>query len=100
MYGRREVKVGRIPLGQRGNSVGDVAPICERFVVPTSRGPSHPTFVMTDQVKKGDAAGVPIYREPECRMPQEEGGWVSLLACGVDLLSYTGMLSTPTSPAA
>ena len=34
-------------------------------------------------------AGVPIYREPGRRMSQEEGGWVSLLARGVDLLSYT-----------
>ena len=33
--------------------------------------------------------GVPIYREPRCCIPLEEGGWVSLLACGVDLLSRT-----------
>ena len=44
---------------------------------------------MTDRMKKGDAAGVPIYREPGRRMPQEKGGWVSLLACGVDLLIHT-----------
>ena len=45
---------------------------------------------MTDQMKKGDAAGVLIYREPGRRMPQEEGGWVSLLHRGLDLLSHTG----------
>ena len=45
---------------------------------------------MTDQVKKGDVAGVPIYREPGRCMLQEEGGWVSLLDRGVDLLSHTG----------
>ena len=45
---------------------------------------------MTDRLKKGDAAGVAIYREPGRRMPQEEGGWVSLLARGVDLMSHTG----------
>ena len=44
---------------------------------------------MADRVQEGDAAWVPIYREP-CRcVPQEEGGWVSLLARGVDLLSHT-----------
>ena len=90
MYGRREVKAGGIPLGQRGGYVGHVAPICERFVVSATRGPSHPTCVMTDRVKKGDAARVPIYREPGRCMPQKEGGWVSLLARGVDLLSHTG----------
>ena len=45
---------------------------------------------MTDRVKKGDAAGFPIYREPRRHMPQEEGSWVSLLDRGVDLLSHTG----------
>ena len=40
-------------------------------------------------MKKGDSAGVPIYREPGRRMPQEEVGWVFLMACGVDLLSHT-----------
>ena len=44
---------------------------------------------MADQVQEGDAAGVPIYREPGRHMQQEEGGWVSLLARGVDLLSHT-----------
>ena len=41
-------------------------------------------------MKKGDAAGVPIHREPGRRVPQEEGGRVSLLARGVNLLSHTG----------
>ena len=40
-------------------------------------------------MKEGDAAGVPIYREPGRHMQQEEGGWVSLLARGVDMLSNT-----------
>ena len=44
---------------------------------------------MTDRVKEGNAAWVSIYREPGRRMPQEEGGWVSLLARGVHLLSHT-----------
>ena len=86
---RREAEVSGIPLGQRGGSEGHVAPIGEYFVVPATRWPSHPTRVMADRVQEGDAAGVPIYCEPGRRMPQEEGGWVSLLARGVDLLIHT-----------
>ena len=44
---------------------------------------------MTDRLKEVDASGVLIYREPGRRMPQEEGGWVSLLNHGVDMLIHT-----------
>ena len=89
MHCRREAEVSGISLGQRGGSKGHVAPIGERFVVQATRWPSPLTRVMADRVKEGDASGVPIYREPGRCMPQEEGGWVSLLARGVDLLSHT-----------
>ena len=45
--------------------------------------------VVADRVQEGDAAWVPIYHKPGCRVPQEEGGWVSLLDRGVDLLRHT-----------
>ena len=44
---------------------------------------------MADRVQEGDTAWVPIYRDPGRRMPQEEGGWVSLMDRGVDLLRHT-----------
>ena len=89
MHRRREAEVRGISLVQRGGSEGHVGRIGERFVVPATRGPSHLTHVEADRVQEGDAAGVPIYRKPGRHMPQEEGGWVSLLARGVDWLSHT-----------
>ena len=44
---------------------------------------------MADQVQEGDAAWVPIYREPGRCVPQEEGSGVSLLARGINLLRHT-----------
>ena len=82
MYGRGEVEVG-VP-------VGHVAPVCERLVFPTTRGPPHLNCIVSDQMKEGDAAGFPIHRKPRRRVPQEEGVRHSLLARGVNLLSHAG----------
>ena len=81
---RGKVKVCRVPVCQGCGAVGHVAAVCEGPVVPLSGRPSHPT----GGVEERYTAGFPILGDPGRRVPQEEGGRISLLAVGVDLLRY------------
>ena len=90
MDGKVEVKVGRVPVRQGRGAVGYVAAVCKGPVVPLAGRPSHPTDVVTDGLEEGYVAGVLILCKPGHHLPQEEGGRVSLMAGGVDLLRYAG----------
>ena len=80
------MKVGSVPVRQGSGAVGYVSTVYEGPVVPLAGRPSHLTGVVTDGVEEGYTVGVPILGESGRCVPQEEGGWVSLLAEGVYLL--------------